>query len=83
MWTYQAYVALDLAQDRVRETDNQRLASLARAARPASQRSIRRPIAVALASISSVAASAARRLDHGVAEDLDRRLGPNGLAAGH
>ncbi len=83
MWTYQAYVALNLAQERVREADNDRLAALARAGRPARERSIRRPIAVALASISSAAASAARRLDHGVADDLDRRLGPNGLAAGH
>ena len=83
MWTYQAYVALQLAQERVREADNQRLASLARAGRPANGRSIRRSTAIALASISSVAASAARRLDECVADDLAERLGPNGLAAGH
>lgn len=83
MWTYQAYVALQLAQDRVREADNQRLANLARAGRPASSRSIRRSIARGLASISSVAASATRRLDECVADDLAERLGSNGLAAGH
>ncbi len=83
MWTYQAYVALQLAQDRVREADQHRLAALARAGRPASSRSIRRSIAVALASISSAAASAARRLDKCVADDLAERLGSNGLAAGN
>jgi hypothetical protein len=81
MWTYQAYVALKLADERVREADQQRLANLARAGRPASQRSIRRSIAVGFASISSVAASAARRLDECVADDLAERLGPNGVAA--
>jgi hypothetical protein len=83
MWTYQAYAALTLANDRAREADNQRLASLARASRPASRRSIRRTIAVGFASISSVAASATRRLDACVADDLAERLGPNGLAAGN
>ena len=82
MWTYQAYVALSLANERAREADNERLASLARANRPASRRSIRRSVAVAFASISAVAASAARRLDECVADDLAERLGPNGLAAG-
>lgn len=82
MWTYQAYVALQLAQQRVREADNERLAALARAGRPASRRSIRRSAAVVLASISSVAASAVRRLDECVADDLAERLGQNGLAAG-
>ncbi len=70
MWTYQAYVALQLAQDRVREADNQRLASLARAAQPARQRSIRRSTAVAFASMRTAAASLARRLDRRVADDL-------------
>ena len=83
MWTYQAYVALALASERAREADNQRLANLARANRPVNRRSIRRSIAVGFASISSVSASAARRLDECVADDLVDRLGPNGLAAGH
>lgn len=84
MWTYQAYVALQLAlEDRVREADQYRLAAEYRAAHPASRRSIRRPVAVALASISSAAAAAARRLDQRVADDLAERLGTNGLAAGN
>jgi hypothetical protein len=70
MWTYQAYVALQLAQDRVREADNDRLAAIARANRPARDRSVRRSTAVAFASISAVAASIARRLDRRVADDL-------------
>ena len=83
MWTYQAYVALTLANERTREADNQRLANLARANRPINRGSIRRSVAVGFASISSVAASAARRLDECVADDLAERLGPNGFAAGH
>ena len=83
MWTYQAYVALQLAEQRVREADQHRLAALARAGRPASSRSLRRSTAVALASISSVAASAVRRLDECVADDLAERLRPDGFAAGH
>jgi hypothetical protein len=82
MWTYQAYVALQIADDRVREANNQRLANLVRAARPASRRSIRRSIAVGFASLSSVAASAARRLDECVGDDLAERLGSNSLAPG-
>ena len=83
MWTYQAYVALQIAEQRVQEADRHRLAALARAGRPASTRSIRRSTAVALASISSVAASAVRRLDECVADDLAERLRPDEFAAGH
>ena len=83
MWTYQAYVALQIAEERVHEADQHRLAALARAGRPASTRSIRRSTAVALASISSVAASAVRRLDECVADDLAERLRPDEFAAGH
>jgi hypothetical protein len=83
MWTYQAFVALELAQDRAREADQHRLAALARTGRPASSQSLRRSIAVALASISSAAASAVRRLDECVADDLAQRLETNGIVAGH
>jgi hypothetical protein len=83
MWTYQAYVALQLAEERVREADNQRLAALARSARPADSRSIRRSTAAALASISSAAAAVARRLDERVAADLAERLGRDDLAVRH
>ncbi len=81
MWTHQAYIALQLAMDdRVREADEYRLAAEYRAGHPESRRSIRRSIAAGLASISSAAASAARRLDEHVAADLAERIGTNELA---
>jgi hypothetical protein len=83
MWTYQAYVALNLAEERAREAAQYHLAALAREGRPERSRSIRRSVAVGLASISSAAASATRRLDKRVADDLAERLGPEGLVAGH
>ena len=43
-------------------------------------RSIRRSTAVALASVSSAAASLVRRLDECVADDLAERLGPDRVA---
>lgn len=83
MWTYQALVALQLAEERMREADRHRLAALARSGRPEKRRSIRRSTALALASVSSAAASVVRRLDDCVADDLAERLGPDGLATGH
>ena len=80
MWTYQAFVALQLAEERAREADRHRLAALANASRPRNRRSIRRSTAVAVASISSAAASVVRRLDECVADDLAERLGPDRLA---
>lgn len=80
MWTYQAYVALQLAmEDREREADRYRLAAAYRAGHPESRRSIRRSVAAGLASISSAAAAAARRLDSRVGADLAE----NELAARH
>ena len=80
---YQALVALELAEQRRREADQSRLAALARAGRPQNDRSIRRSTAVALASVSSAAASLVRRLDQCVADDLAERLGPDRVAASH
>lgn len=77
---YQALVALELAEERRREADQHRLAALARAGRPQNDRSIRRSTAVALASVSSAAASLVRRLDQCVADDLAERLGPDRVA---
>ena len=77
---YQALVALELAEQRRREADQDRLAALARAGRPQNDRSIRRSTAVALASVSSAAASLVRRLDQCVADDLAARLGPDQIA---
>jgi hypothetical protein len=83
MWTYQAYIAIQIAEERAREAANYRLAALAQSGRPKNTRSIRRSVAVGLASISSFAASATRRLDECVADDLAERLGPERLVAGH
>ena len=83
MLLYQAFVALELAEQRRREADQDRLAALARAGRPQNDRSNRRSIAVALASVSSAAASLVRRLDQCVADDLAERLGPDRVAASH
>lgn len=80
MLLYQAFVALELAEQRRREADQDRLAALARAGRTENSRSIRRSTAVALASISTAAASLVRRLDDCVADDLAKRLGPDRVA---
>jgi len=83
MLLYQAFVALEVAEQRRREADQDRLAALARAGRPQNDRSFRRSIAVALASVSSAAASLVRRLDQCVADDLAERLGPDRVATSH
>ena len=81
MWTHQAYIALQLAlEDRVREADQYRLAEEFKAAHPRKRRSIRRSTAAALASVSSAAASAARRLDERVGAELAERVGADYLA---
>jgi hypothetical protein len=83
MLLYEAFVALELAAERRREADQDRLAALARAGRTEKDRSIRRSTAVALASISATAASLVRRLDDCVADDLAERLGPDRVATSH
>jgi len=83
MLLYQAFVALELAEQRRREADQDRLAALARAGRPQTDRSIRRSTAVALATVSSAAAALVRRLDQCVADDLAERLGPDRVATSH
>ena len=83
MFLYEAFVALEIAEQRRREADQDRLAALARAGRTENDRSIRRSTAVALASVSSAAASLVRRLDECVADDLAERLGPDRVATSH
>jgi hypothetical protein len=83
MLLYEAFVALEIAEQRRREADQDRLAALARAGRTANDRSFRRSTAVALASVSSAAASLVRRLDECVADDLAERLGPDRVATSH
>jgi hypothetical protein len=83
MLLYEAFVALELAEERRREADQDRLAALARAGRTKKERSIRRSTAVVFASVSAVAASLVRRLDQCVADDLAERLGPDRVATSH
>ena len=67
-------LALDLANDRVREAREQRLAQLARESRTEQPSVFRRGLARATAAVSLGAASMTRRLDECVADDLGRTL---------
>jgi hypothetical protein len=80
---YETFVALEIAEQRRREADQDRLAALARAGRTDNDRSIRRSTAVVFASLSAAAASLVRRLDQCVADDLAERLGSNRATASH
>ena len=80
---YESFVALEIAEQRRREADQDRLAALARAGRKENDGSFRRSTAVVLAALSSASASLVRRLDARVADDLAERLGPDRVAASH
>ena len=82
---YHALLALDLASERTREIEEQRLARLARESLrdqaeydwlPEPERSsfVRRGLARATAAISLGAAAATRRLDERRADDINRKL---------
>ena len=75
MQSYLTYIALDIANERVREADRHRLAALARSAAPARDRSLRHGIAVAAAAVSRLSAAVVRRLDECVADDLTDSFG--------
>jgi hypothetical protein len=68
--------ALEVAKDRRRDFDNERLLIEARAAESKPSR-LRRPMAVAFAALSRGSAAVARRLDDCVADDLGRSLAAN------
>ena len=74
MYSFYAMLALDLANDRVREAREQRLAQLARESRTEQPSVFRRGLARATAAVSLGAASMTRRLDECVADDLGRTL---------
>ena len=74
MYSFYAMLALDLANDRVREAREQRLAQLARESRTEEPSVFRRGLARATAAVSLGAASMTRRLDECVADDLGRTL---------
>jgi hypothetical protein len=82
--SYYTVVALDLANDHSRELEARRLERLAREAHDQADYEwlpatggpsiLRRGLARGAAAVSRGAAAATRRLDHGTAEDLGRRL---------
>jgi hypothetical protein len=82
--SYYTMVALDLANDRSRELDQRRLERLAREDHdraeydwlPSDDRPspVRRGLARATAAVSLAAASATRRLDDCIADDLGRSI---------
>ena len=74
MYSFYAMLALDLANDRVREAREQRLAQLARESRTEQPSVFRRGLARATAAVSLGAAAATRRLDERQAEDLGRAI---------
>jgi len=61
--SYYTFIALDLANERSRETQRRRLLDIARASDPEQQRSIRRSTAAFVASLSRASGRLARRLD--------------------
>jgi hypothetical protein len=64
--------ALEIARDRQREQYTHRLIAEAATTGPVRWSRLRRPAAVAFAALSRGSASAARRLDDCVADDLNR-----------
>jgi hypothetical protein len=75
MQSYYTFIAMELANERAHEADRHRLAALARSADGASDRSFRRSVAVALATLSRGSAAIVRRLDECVADQLADDLG--------
>jgi hypothetical protein len=71
-----AFLALDIAQQRERETEALWLAASIKAGQPSRPGRLRRGAALLLASVSRGTASAVRRLDECVADDLGRTLAP-------
>ncbi len=67
-------IALDIARERGIEADRHRRAILAHQGRPARPSFVRTSTARAFAALSRGSAAAVRRLDSGVAEDLQHGL---------
>jgi hypothetical protein len=80
MLSYYTFLALDIANERTRQADRDRLAKLARSGDRATDRSFRRGLAIAIASLSRGSAAVVRWLDDEVADDLAESVGPNELA---
>jgi hypothetical protein len=71
-----AFLALYLAQERVKEANHYRLAAIAAEGRPPFSTRLRRSLAQALAALSRGSASIVRKLDRCIADDLGRTLAP-------
>ena len=71
-----SFLALSLANERAAEADAYRRMSTARADQPVSPSLLRRSLARGLAAVSRGSASAVRRLDSCIADDLGRSLAP-------
>jgi hypothetical protein len=69
-------IALDIARERAVEADRHRQAVLAHHARPQKPGVVRISAARAFAAVSRGSAAAVRRLDAGVADDLQHGLAP-------
>jgi hypothetical protein len=69
-----AFLALDLARQRAEEANRDHLASLFLVDQPSITTNVRRSVAQALAAVSRGSASAVRRLDSCIADDLARTL---------
>ena len=63
MQSYYTFIALDLANERSRETQRRRLLDIARASDPEQPSSFRRSAAALVATISRASGRLARRLD--------------------
>jgi hypothetical protein len=83
MLNHWAIIALDIAAERTREADRQRLAALYRAGRVNSPSRLRRISALTVAAISRGLAGLTRRLDGRVADELADTLHSDRLATSH
>jgi hypothetical protein len=73
---FYTYLAIDLANERVREAQDAHRAALARSNRIERPSVVRRSLARGLAAVSIGSALIVRRLDDCVADDLGRSLTP-------
>jgi hypothetical protein len=78
MHSYYTFIALDLANQRVREAEHERLIAMVVENR---EGSTRRYLAIGLAAVGRLVAAAVRRLDECVADDLAESLRPESLVA--
>ena len=79
MLNYYAFIALDIANQRVREAERERLVRTVRVER---ESAARRHAAIALAAFGRLVAAGVRRLDECVADDLAESIRP-AIATSH